>query len=76
MQVRFPRLRHQLLQPEEPDRRPGVGCWLQDAAEDCEDPCVSRLSSSDGFSEETSDGVCTQYTTADCSKYWDCVDSV
>ena len=35
-QVCFPRLRHELLQPEEPDRRPGVGCWLLDAAEDSE----------------------------------------
>lgn len=27
------------------------------------------LSDSDGFSEETSDSVCTQYTSADCTRY-------
>ena len=29
-----------------------------------------RLSESDGFSEATSDSVCTQQSTADCTRYW------
>ena len=28
-----------------------------------------RLSEDDGFTESTNDDVCTQYSTADCTRY-------
>ena len=32
-----------------------------------------RISGSDGFSEGTQDSVCTQYSSRDCNRYWDCL---